>query len=278
MTPEKVYHYTTKETALEKILTTQKIRFNFLGQTNDPRESKEWGYPILNPPFSLNETSQEETIRWLDEYSKIESEAKRIRNKEWQILCFSQDDPRLKTQKGDISLYHLYGYSRSRMWSQYAGNHTGICFIFDREKLNDRIHEEIIQEDLRFFQGSVEYSDMKSSTSLIVNYEDIKKHGITEGIRKFFYNDYKAAFLTKSKEWESEYEYRWLIHSQDEQLQHISVEGIISGLLVGVDFPEVYEPSLIAICKKLNILGGKMDWRQGIPIAQFNSIYNPDNK
>ena len=42
-----VYHYTTRETALEKILFTNKLRLNPFICTNDPRESKLWNFTFM---------------------------------------------------------------------------------------------------------------------------------------------------------------------------------------------------------------------------------------
>jgi len=43
--PTEVCHYTSKETAMEHILESKKIRLGRLGFTNDPRESKRWMVP-----------------------------------------------------------------------------------------------------------------------------------------------------------------------------------------------------------------------------------------
>ena len=47
--PTEVCHYTSKETAMEHILESKKIRLGRLGLTNDPRESKPWMVPNSEP-------------------------------------------------------------------------------------------------------------------------------------------------------------------------------------------------------------------------------------
>jgi len=70
--PEKVYHYTKKETALETILFTQKLKLSQLGLTNDPYETKNWGFNVLNPP------EHNEIGNFLSEMSSIQIEANSI--------------------------------------------------------------------------------------------------------------------------------------------------------------------------------------------------------
>ena len=41
-----VYHYTSRDTALQHILATGKIRLGSLSKTNDPHETKSWRFGI----------------------------------------------------------------------------------------------------------------------------------------------------------------------------------------------------------------------------------------
>lgn len=73
-----LYHYCKLNTALEHILPAQKLRFNLLNKTNDPRENKSfvfasesWG-PIPNS----------------DERNEVISEMLR---KDCKVICFSRD-------------------------------------------------------------------------------------------------------------------------------------------------------------------------------------------
>jgi len=130
---EWVYHYTSRETALEFILSTGKIRLNLFKYLNDPRESKDWS-------FSMSTTSDTE-----DEitncFKEIQERGTHYVKSHCKVLCMVKDDPRAIIDGLD-HMFHR-GYSKPRMWAQYANNHTGVCFIFNRAKLQETIESSL---------------------------------------------------------------------------------------------------------------------------------------
>lgn len=114
---EYLYHYTTFETAI-KILYSDKFRFSPLSKTNDT-------------------TEQKLRIRYAFEVQEEQRENISIFEKYWlnwttnsKLLCFSQD--RSKSLSGkfnnrfDVS---GRGFALPRMWAQYAGKNSGVCFV-----------------------------------------------------------------------------------------------------------------------------------------------------
>jgi hypothetical protein len=84
--------------------------------------------------------------------------------------------------------------------------------------------------------------------------------------RKSLLKHYNDNFLYKSPDWKIEHEFRWLVHSQDTSEIYVSIEKAIKAVIVGVDFHEVYMPSLNPLCNKLKIPPAyRINWINGIP-------------
>jgi hypothetical protein len=172
------------------------------------------------------------------------------------------------------------GYARPRMWAQYADNHKGVCLLFDKNKIDEKIQQKFKG---KCFPGTVGYDGetfvslslfLPPATSLI---NDIRILGTKEAVRKYVFDHYAALFLRKNPDWEHETEYRWLIHSTIQEIEDITIDEAIQAVLVGVDFQKIYEPSLIPLCKDLRIPAKRILWKNGIPKTEFETIYEPKN-
>src|SRR4051794_29020534 len=119
----KLFHYTKRETALEHILPTGRLRFGTLPRTNDPREA----VPTLFTVAGFVGDDDELTKR--DPFDLI-AEAGALLRDSVHLLCLTEDKP------SDVT-YSRYGNGprRARMWAQYADNHKGVCLCFDGDRL-----------------------------------------------------------------------------------------------------------------------------------------------
>lgn len=81
--------------------------------------------------------------------------------------------------------------------------------------------------------------------------------------------------MVKNLDWRGETEYRWLIHSTTRTEEYVSIEGALKSVLVGMNFPDVYLPTLVKLCEQLKVPAGKVFWHDGIPIAEMDCIYKP---
>ena len=271
--PAEVCHYTKRDIALNKILQDRRIRLSQIGFTNDPKENKSWNViPLVG--FTQNsrigELDGEEVI-------KIQREADRIRIEEWKVLCLtSHDNPSMiSTEQGPEYDHAHYGFGHPRMWAQYAENHSGVCLLFDGKKLDANIQQEL-SGYCKIYRGFITYDYPQPVRSYPLSYSEIEKRDLTEGIRNCFFRYYEEIFLFKSPDWETEHEYRWLVHSPNNLPEFVSIEGAIKGVMVGEGFPSDLKPILIEICKKLKIPAGIMKWYNGRPFAHRKNIYEPD--
>jgi len=278
MIPKELCHYTKKDIALEKILYDREIKLGLIGLTNDPKESQIDMYSMTQPnnyQFSLSE---------LNETNKLFLS---IAKEEWKVLCLTKNLPKRKNLDkdfGNVVNQFMPGYNRPRMWAQYAENHTGVCLIFDGYRLHKNINETL-KNRCKIFHGSVSYVKYAASIQYrSLEFPDITKNEIRERIgdyfkeriRDYYFENYKSYFLSKYPDWKNESEYRWLVHSEKKSPEFVSIDGALKAVLVGRQFPKVYEPALINICKQLRVSAGRMNWAVGVPYPNFGMLYKPD--
>jgi hypothetical protein len=122
-----VYHYTSAAVALNFVIKNGILKFGRFKTVNDPRESIDWsfGYASLEGPVG--------------DTGNISREVNAILKGNCNLCCFVSDDSSATTnQETRSTMPNMYerGHSRPRMWAQYAKNHSGVCLVFDRQKLH----------------------------------------------------------------------------------------------------------------------------------------------
>ena len=156
---EKLYHYTSFETAL-KIIASGQLRYGRLSNMNDVNEA----YKFISFGHKIDINTQEV----LDELSL------------YRQLSFSQDRDNC-------------GYNISPMWGHYAQKGRGVCLVFDRNKLENKLSEQS-----NVYSKTITY---KSNYSGDI---DIEMSDIPQSIA----SQKEGIFFSKSSEWEYEQEYR----------------------------------------------------------------------
>ena len=260
MIPTELCHYTKKDIALEKILFDKQIKFGRLRFTNDPKDSR----------FTLLPTLQDVELNWKWN-PEIESLASNIQLDEWKVLCLTKN-LKSRTTEGNSYLFQK-GYCRPRMWAQYAENHKGVCLIFDGRQLHENIKRHASKKQCKVFHGSVSYRNAHISPGYL-NITNFIKSGENE-LRDYYRKFYKEIFLFKYQDWKNESEYRWLINNETITEEYVDIEGALTSVLVGMDFPVAYEPALKDLCKELKASAGRMFWFDGAPYPTVDDIYKP---
>jgi hypothetical protein len=127
------------------------------------------------------------------------------------------------------------------------------------------------------YQNELDVSAQLEAKGLYISYPENCKPDLTEGLREHMRRNWEIAFLRKSEDWATEWEYRWLVHGENPEPEYVKFKDALRGVLVGVDFPKVYEPSLIELCKPLNIPVGRVSWFNAVPSMSSDCIYRPLN-
>lgn len=268
MTPSRIYHYTTRAAALEYILPTGTLRLGSLGLTNDPRETKHWGFQFAPIPVVSVATLDPNLL------THLQHAANRLRTQEWWALCATIDDTDLREPRNDrLDLTHFkYGHARARMWAQYAENHRGVCLVLDGAAL----HEAVVTaaQDVPVFHGAVSYADewdrehlKRRLSALTLDAIGLSTGNIEHGLRQHLRTHCDALFLEKSKDWETEQEFRWLVNGTSGPY-FVDISRALRTVVVGVDFPLVYGPTVWRLCDALGVQAERMHWNNRVPLKQ----------
>lgn len=180
---QRLYHYTSFESAC-KILGSQKLRFSRLGKMNDLTEShKVKLYDSVGITDKKNKESQNEIQEDIDSFMSNLSQ-----------LSLSLDKP------------NKSGYEILPMWGHYANSGSGVCFVFDKQKMIEQMKkvQGIICHD------RVKYN-LKTTTGVSEN-EFFESKKSPQKLRAFCKNN----FFSKTSDWKYEQEYRALAKSDKE--------------------------------------------------------------
>ncbi|MBT2727821.1 DUF2971 domain-containing protein [Bacillus sp. ISL-75] len=248
-----LYHFTTYTTALEHILTSRTLRFSPFSKTNDPRESKHWNFTLI---LSSDDNLDNQAVY------NLQSEINKLLKNNTKLLCFTRDNI---LQTDALSFIRGRGFAHPRMWAQYAGNHTGICLVFDKYKLN-KIIKNNFHDKGTVYHNNVSYGQFSENliSAFYLNYDDIKKDGIEECAKNHLNLYNNELFFSKTPDWKDEWEYRYVVFSnQQNEYENVKYEDALERIILGADFPRVYETLIVEYCKKYNISASKMFWNNG---------------
>jgi hypothetical protein len=223
-------------------------------KTNGPKETKEW-------EFSFRIRSAEVKTSNTRNYS----EAIRIKFQEMcKVICFTKDGI-LDCKSNNIKALNR-GYSHPRMWAQYAGNHSGVCMVFSKYKLNKKTHNELGVFG-HIYQGSVKYCNRVGNIeAFTLDYESLEELGINTFVNNYFKRHYKTLLFEKLSDWKSEFEYRWILIGATVDYEYFSIEDTISGIIIGAEFPEelLYEIYDYSIRYRIPMM--RIVWHNGYPV------------
>jgi hypothetical protein len=177
-----LFHYTHWETALMYIIPKGEIKFSPLGKTNDPVEFSNYSPEVIaNTPYNY------EQIRKLLALSK---ELLEIR-KDVKVASFVRN---IKSKQPFSK-----GYLRTRMWSQYAEDSTGVCIVFDKNLLVNSVKRCLKNKII--FSGNIKYTDDLAIKEILRVRETITPN-------EFFNKYYRKFLFEKFKDYKDENEFR----------------------------------------------------------------------
>ena len=278
-TQKYLYHYTPAETAM-KILHSNTLLFGKLSNANDTTESK--------IRISFDSPTDESNKTYLEKCQAI-TDYLRENKDGFQLLCFSMDTyvktkmrtEYLKKISENEAYYDVYGrgFALPRMWAQYAHNHNGVCFIFNKEKIVEKV-----KSDRSFYEaGPVHYADIASTYHIkekqidsIYNKIKIESNGNLPYLTEMKNNDFlKYNFFEKSADWANEQEYRIIIYTNSckSERQKISdLADAIEGIVIGERMEDTHKEVLRILFEKTfkNKGIGKKEIRDRIKRICFN--------
>lgn len=255
-----LYHYTSIDKAL-KILDSNYLLFSPISSTNDTSESKVkidfcQNYNMTTKEFK--EKSNKVVDYFYNKHSHI------------RLLCFSVDmdiDKKIirdsnsyfnKRNRSEYKYFNAYGrgYALPRMWAQYASNHSGVCFIMNKEKLLNIVEETVAVskcEKVRYKKFYENYYLSEKELNSIY-----KKISASANGNLIFMNMIKNnekfinhCYFEKYEDWEDEHEFRIIaaVDQKDENLKLEDISSCIEGIVVGEKMPSYYRAIITDMIK-----------------------------
>lgn len=209
-----IYHYTKASTAIDFIIYNKQLKFNEARKSNDPIESSNvrrrtvyWG-DKAHTPLEKNE---------VQDSNDLQNFASDFETRFYQI-CFCQnhmgEDFASENYLCKFNGHEeIFGFTKLRMWDQYADKFSGVCIALSKEKILslNRDKLELIEDDVQYFTfkklSEKKLGDIQGNYLANIGKEKYQKQ-IEEIVKKsFFYkhidysgeNEYRIGTLYDKK-------------------------------------------------------------------------------
>lgn len=251
---EKLYHYTSFDNAMA-IIATGKLRFSQLCNLNDVNEACRSEYIDIDRATSLSDVKEG--------FSLLDKGVITKAIQKFQQISLSIDD------KDN----NIRGFAISPMWGHYAQKGTGICIVFDKEKLTSRLNSD--DYGIILYGKDVDGSVIIPSNNM----------GDCLG---FITNHKKEIFFTKTSDWSYEQEFRIVKMSKRKTNRYLSVKNAIIAVIINTSeenkniieakrkaLNSLLDSNKVVICNYGTFLGtkslschGETIWSDGINLNQ----------
>lgn len=254
-----LYHYTSCDTALSHILENKTLMFNPFSNVNDPRESKQWDIsPFVRADLNLKK----------DEYEEISKEVSELLKGSAKVVCFTRDKTEAENALQPWALFDR-GFSKPSMWHHYGDKHSGVCFMFNLEKLGEQFKCQLEKKHL--FHGEVNYTDHGILPNLQIDPYVIDLLHATDSdsyfaaIGEHFNRWYKDLFFRKLSDWSNEDEYRWVYLGGDCNPLFIDFGDSLEAIVAGEKVDNENYDRLYKHCVFHSADLAQLKWHNGFP-------------
>lgn len=131
-----LYHYTKASTAIDYILFNQQLKFSKPSYSSDPIESEK---AIRSTVYFDKEVDREQTNEEAKDVNCIHKYVEDLETNFYQIcFCkntFDENNEHISNFQGNEE---FFGFTKYRMWDQYADKYTGVCIAFSKSKILDK--------------------------------------------------------------------------------------------------------------------------------------------
>lgn len=272
------FHFTTTEAAFEFILPDRLLRLSPHSVLRDPLEYKEWTFGDFAGGYWKDIVSDSRAVALLGEATDALNQLR----KGIKVLALTVDPP----DYGDDSASQLFGrgYASARMWEHYADNHAGVCLAFKRDELDRAIKQQLGQGfspppglDQTLFQGEVDYTTSgwagaAGARGLALSEETID----AQTIGRHFQNHVHEMLFLKTRDWATEYEYRYAAATPGEDYDYIDFGDSLAAAIVGERFPMWQASGAIELCEEADAEAKQLSWiKEGpfvVPLVPWSEL------
>lgn len=259
-----VYHYTAAETAVSHILADGTLRFGPYEATNDPRETKSW-------QFNLATTGSEDLGKY--PFVEISQQFSALLKRNAKVLCCSTDLPPLTGDHVRDILNR--GFAKPRMWAQYGRNHTGVCLVFKKSRLLEKMREQF--PSMSLMAGPVSYRNRLVTRDLTWHEFMIDMHrwelcGPSDYAREHITKHYQALFFEKLNDWRDENEWRAILWSQSPDPVYVRFGDALVGVMHGAGIDTEVSVKIAEMTDDANVEHMGLTWKNSSPWYHYEAM------
>jgi hypothetical protein len=243
-----ICHYTSIENGMD-ILSSGKIKLSPFKDANDPFEFLD--KPFIGNQGDINIHMDSRSVGSFHINDDIKHRVKFLSfctNYDSKVICGETGSER--TEK---SIYKCYG--KPRMWAQYGRNHSGLCLIFSKKKLEELIANKNIVSGFTVYYES-EINDYPPL--------DLRKSYHIEYVSEYISNNIQSIFYKKTADFVDENEYRIVTYCDSGEDVTLPIKDIIIGVIRGSKIESVDQVnSFKRACEANNTYPFYLHWENG---------------
>jgi hypothetical protein len=251
-----LYHYTSAKVLLENILPDRQLRLGLYANMRDPHENREpsIGLEYSAPPdgshLSLAEVS--ELLRGLRGQARV--------------LSMSMDAADYPLPEQGV---FARGYSRPRMWEQYAESHNGACLAFSARCLTETFYGRLRAGGAPSC-GPVGYSEagLAASPARTIQADELTANQAARVITSHLVKHHWDFWFLKQEDWRQEYEFRFV--KFDPLVNpaipiYVPCGDCLRAVILGEKFDTGDIQRAKQLAQPLGVPVFRLDWQQGWP-------------
>lgn len=268
-----IYHYTKASTAIDFILFNNQLRFNEARKSIDPIESRR---PERRTVYHDSEVDKHRNEQHFQEVKELHYLLDDLEER-FNLICFC------KNRTGEdfanesyVSPFEgheeLFGFTKLRMWDQYADKFSGVCIAFSKEKilsLNSKKFD-LIKDDVKYlpFQKLLlkKIGDIQGNYLVNVGKEKYEKQLEQLARESFFFkhddysgeNEYRIGTLFDKDKCSLEIIRDEIIYDRTMMLD---ISGCVVALFVSSFANDRQKNDLLEYAYKLNVDIIEMKWQ-----------------
>jgi hypothetical protein len=188
------------------------------------------------------------------------------------LIKQERDRMRLLSTTQDVMHYpepkEVFGccWARPRVWEQYADAHRGACLVFDREVFTNAV-TQCFGESLEF--GEVDYTALgiagSEATSTIIDDRLFDEATRQQAVLDYLVTNRRELFFLKSDDWTTEYEFRALLTSTEDEYAFADYGDSLRAVVLGEQFPKWQIAGAKEVCEAANVELRQIVWWRGRP-------------
>jgi hypothetical protein len=153
------------------------------------------------------------------------------------------------------------------MWQMYAEDHAGVCLVFDRDALIRELAPQLeasgrsFHDPVKYLKGGIDEADRSATFFTLESpggdaQEDVERH--IERHRQ-------ALYFTKLADWESEWEYRFIVVGKDYDYLDCAIGDSLRAVVLGHEFPPWQGESVRKLCEEHGLALYRVHWEHWRP-------------